>query len=401
MKDSSSLSPDWILLAAALGLVAIGTTMIYSASSGYGVIRWSWGEERVLGDHLVRLGVGLVAFLAAYLIRPSWLGTASRVAYWVAVALLAFTVASHSVGAVNGAKRWISIAMFSLQPSEFAKLALIAHLAWMGSRPDFKMDDLSHLAPALWKTALMCGLIILQPNFSTATALSMVAFAVILAAGMSLKHMTALGGLAVAGLSVIMVLQPYRLARVKAFLHPEEHARGSALQSLQALIALGNGGVGGVGLGRGTAKLLHLPEPYTDTIFAVLGEELGLLGTLATLGLFFLIVWRGLRVALLSRDSQHRLLAVGLTSALGLYAALHAMVCTRLMPTTGLPMPFVSYGGSNLTFSLISLGLLLNLSRRLDEEEIFPRAPASPFVPQALRKGVAGQSTTTTRRAWA
>lgn len=400
MKPASAISPDWILLAAAFGLVALGTTMIYSASSGYGVIRWSWGEERVLGDHLIRLGVGLVAFLVAYLIKPSWLGTASRFAYWLAIGLLAFTVASHSVGSVNGAKRWISIAMFSLQPSEFAKLALIVHLAWMGSRPDFRMDDLAGLLPALWKTALMCGLIILQPNFSTATALSMVAFAVILAAGMSWKHVASLGGLAVLGLAAIMVMQPYRMARVNAFLHPEEHLKGSAMQSLQALVALGNGGIGGVGLGRGTAKLLHLPEPYTDTIFAVLGEELGLLGTLATLGLFFMIVWRGLRIAVQSRDDQNRLLAVGLTCALGLYAALHAMVCTRLMPTTGLPMPFVSYGGSNLTFSMVALGLLLNLSRRVDEVESFPRAPASPFVALSTRKG--SNATTSTRRAaWA
>jgi cell division protein FtsW len=176
-----------------------------------------------------------------------------------------------------------------------------------------------------------------------------------------------MGGAAFAGLSGIMVLQPYRMARVAAFLHPEDHARGSALQSLQAVVALGNGGILGVGLGRGTAKLLHLPEPYTDTIFAVLGEELGLLGTLSILGLFLLVVWRGLRTALLSRSLEHRLLAVGLSSALGLYAALHAMVCTRLIPTTGLPMPFLSYGGSNLTFSMIALGLLLNLSRRQTE----------------------------------
>lgn len=399
-RTSSTLSPDWILLSAALGLVAIGTTMIYSASSGYGVIRWSWGEERVLGDHLIRLGVGLVAFLAAYLVRPSWLGTASRVAYWIAVGLLAFTVASHSVGSINGAKRWISIAMFSLQPSEFAKLTLIVHLAWMGSRPDFRMDDLAGLVPALWKTALMCGLIILQPNFSTATALSMVAFAIILAAGMSWKHVAGLGSIAVLGLVAIMALQPYRMARVNAFLHPEEHAKGSALQSLQALIALGNGGVSGVGLGRGTAKLMHLPEPYTDTIFAVLGEEAGLVGTIATLGLFLVLVWRGLSIAMRSRDRLNGLLAVGLTTALGLYAILHAMVCTRLMPTTGLPMPFVSYGGSNLTFSMVALGLLLNLSRRVDDEEIVPRAPSNPFSSAGLRKA-SGHTTTSRRAAWA
>ena len=153
-----------------------------------------------------------------------------------------------------------------------------------------------------------------------------------------------------------------------------------------------------MGLGRGTAKLLHLPEPYTDTIFAVLGEELGLLGTLATLGLFFLLVWRGLRIAAQARDPQNRLLAIGLTSALGLYAALHAMVCTRLMPTTGLPMPFVSYGGSNLTFSMIALGLLLNLSRRIEEEPTLPKPPVSPFTSSSLRK--ASSLTTTRRAAW-
>jgi len=363
---SSTDQPDWILLASALALVAVGTAMIYSASSGYTVIRWSWGEEHVLRDHLVRLCVGLAAFLAAYLVRPSWLGSASRLFYWLAIGLLAFTVASRSVGTINGAKRWISLAMFSLQPSEFAKLALILHLSWLASRKDAMIDSWVGLVPALWKTALMCGLIILQPNFSTATALAMVSFSILVVAGMSWKHIGALGAAAVGGLGAIMIAQPYRLARVTAFLHPEDH-KDSALQSLQALIALGNGGIAGVGLGRGTAKLLHLPEPYTDTIFAVLGEELGLLGTLCILGLFLLLVWRGLRTAQLSQSREHRLLAIGLSSALGLYAALHAMVCTRLMPTTGLPMPFLSYGGSNLTFSMIALGLLLNLSRRQGE----------------------------------
>jgi len=394
MKTSSPEQPDWILLAAALGLVAVGTAMIYSASSGYAVIRWSWGEGRVLHDHLVRLGIGLVAFLVAYLIRPSWLGAVSRAGYWIAIGLLAFTVASRSVGSINGAKRWISIAMFSLQPSEFAKLALILHLAWTTSRRDAQVDNWTGLAPALWKTALMCGLILLQPNFSTATALAMVSFAILVAAGMSWKHIAALGGTAFAGLSGIMVLQPYRMARVAAFLHPEDHARGSALQSLQALIALGNGGIFGVGLGRGTAKLLHLPEPYTDTIFAVLGEELGLLGTLTILGLFLLLVWRGLRTALLSRSREHRLLAVGLSCALGLNAALHAMVCTRLIPTTGLPMPFLSYGGSNLTFSMVALGLLLNLSRRQTET-------GSAGEDEAVSKPREGTASAARRAAWA
>lgn len=359
--------PDWILLGACLALAVIGTAMIYSASSGYGAIRWSWGSGRVLGDHLVRMGVGVVALVAAFFVPPRWTGQASRWAFWVAVGLLAFTVASHSVGSVNGAKRWISLAMFSLQPSEFAKLAMVLALAWQLSRPDNRVTDLSGLVPALWKIALVCGLIILQPNFSTATALLVTSFALLLAAGMSWKHVAAMVAVGVVGMLAIMVLQPYRMARVEAFLHPELHSRGSALQSLQALIAMGNGGVFGVGLGRGTAKLLHLPEPYTDTIFAVLGEEIGLLGTLAVLGLFLVVAWRGLAIAQKCRDPYFKLLAVGLTTALCLWAALHAMVCVRLIPTTGLPMPFVSYGGSSLTFSMVCLGLLLNLSRRAEE----------------------------------
>jgi cell division protein FtsW len=359
--------PDWILLGACLALAVIGTAMIYSASSGYGAIRWSWGSGRVLGDHLVRLGVGVVALTAAFFVPPRWTGQISRWVFWVAVGLLAFTVASHSVGSVNGAKRWISLAMFSLQPSEFAKLAMVLALAWQLSRPDNRITDLSGLVPALWKIALVCGLIILQPNFSTATALLVTSFALLLAAGMSWKHVAAMAAIGVVGMLAIMVLQPYRMARVEAFLHPELHSRGSALQSLQALIAMGNGGVFGVGLGRGTAKLLHLPEPYTDTIFAVLGEEIGLLGTLAVLGLFLVVAWRGLTIAQKCRDPYFKLLAVGLTTALCLWAALHAMVCVRLIPTTGLPMPFVSYGGSSLTFSMVCLGLLLNLSRRAEE----------------------------------
>jgi len=378
---TSKAHPDWILLGACLALAAIGTAMIYSASSGYGAIRWSWGSGRVLGDHLVRLGVGSVALVAAFFFPPRWAGHLSRWVFWIAVGLLAFTVASHSVGSINGAKRWISVAMFSLQPSEFAKLALVLAMAWQLSRPDARLSELAGLVPALWKIALVCGLIILQPNFSTASALLMTAFVMLLAGRMSWKHIAVMAGSGLAGMLGIMVLQPYRMARVNAFLHPELHAKDSALQSLQSLIALGNGGIFGVGLGRGTAKLLHLPEPYTDTIFAVLGEEIGLLGTLAVLGLFLVVAWRGFTIAQESKDPFARLLAVGLTTTLCLWAALHAMVCARLMPTTGLPMPFVSYGGSSLTFSMVCLGLLLNLSRRTQDNFEEPAPTRSPWSP--------------------
>lgn len=394
---------DWILFGACLALAVIGTAMIYSASAGYGAIRWSWGTGRVLGDHIVRLGVGSVFMAVAFLFPVKWFRFFPRGIFWLAVVLLAFTVASHSVDKVNGAKRWISLATFSLQPSEFAKLALIFALAWYASRPDARLAEWQGLFPALWKVGLICGLIILQPNFSTATALVMTSFAILLSAGMSWKHVAQLGALGTAALSVIMVLQPYRMLRIQAFLHPDDHARDTALQSLQSLVALGNGGIFGVGLGRGTAKLMHLPEPYTDTIFAVLGEELGLLGTLAVMGLFLVVAWRGFAIAGRAKDPFAKLLAVGLTTALCLWAALHAMVCTRLMPTTGLPMPFVSYGGSSLIFSMISLGLLMNLSRNAETSLEAPPRPQSAWNAQeSVRPGSGAirAASTSGRPAW-
>lgn len=385
---TSKSQPDWILFGACLALAVIGTAMIYSASAGYGAIRWSWDTSRVLGDHVVRLGIGALFMAGAFLFPAKWFWVLPRAFFWLAVALLAFTVASHSVDKVNGAKRWISLATFSLQPSEFAKLALILALAWYASRPESRLSEWQGLFPALWKIGLVCGLIILQPNFSTATALAMTCFAILLAAGMSWKHVAQIGALATAGLSLVMVLQPYRMLRIQAFLHPDDHARDTALQSLQSLVALGNGGILGVGLGRGTAKLMHLPEPYTDTIFAVLGEELGLFGTLAVMGLFLVAAWRGFTIATRARDTFARLLAVGLTTALSLWAVLHAMVCTRLMPTTGLPMPFVSYGGSSLIFSMISLGLLMNLSRHAETSFDPPSRPKGPWNAQeTVRSG--------------
>lgn len=380
--------PDWILFGACLALAVIGTAMIYSASAGYGAIRWSWDTGRVLGDHVVRLGIGAAFMAVAFFFPPKLLWVLPRAVFWLGVSLLAFTVASGSVDKVNGAKRWISLATFSMQPSEIAKLGLILALAWYASRPHSRLSEWQGLFPALWKIALVCGLIILQPNFSTATALAMTSFAILLAAGMSWKHVAQLGALATAGLSLIMVVQPYRMLRIQAFLHPDDHARDTALQSLQSLVALGNGGFLGVGLGRGTAKLMHLPEPYTDTIFAVLGEELGLLGTIAVLGLFLIVAWRGFSIAARAQDPFARLLAVGLTTALCLWAALHAMVCTRLMPTTGLPMPFVSYGGSSMLFSMISLGALMNLSRNVDTSFDPPGPSKDPgSVQETIRPG--------------
>jgi cell division protein FtsW len=284
-------------------------------------------------------------------------------------------VAVHGVTR-NGAKRWFRIAGITVQPSEYAKLALVVFLAWILSKRVGKLEHWNELFVPLGAAGAMAGLIVLQPNFSMSAMFGAIALAMLLVAGIAWRRIFEMVVLLIPVALVTFLAKGYRADRLTSFL--QGHNDGKGFQAWQSLVALGNGGFFGEGLGRGTAKLMHLPEPYTDTIFAVLGEELGLVGTLFVLGLFAILAWRGLRIALLSRDRFHSLLAAGLTTALTLNACLHAMVCTRLMPTTGQPMPFVSYGGTSLMLSMGALGLLLYLSRRLDEVHDEPVAALPP-----------------------
>lgn len=389
MIKARRTGPDWILLCSALLLAGLGTAMIYSASSGYDVLRGrKAGPMDTLEGHLAHLVTGIVAMLAAFLIPPRVWGRLSRPLCYAGLGSLVL-VFVHGVSR-NGARRWFSVAGTTVQPSEFAKLSLVVFLAWVLSRRVGRLGEWRELLLPVGISAAMGGLILVQPNFSMAAMFGAIALVMLVAAGIPWIRLVQMA-LVVAPLGwVAFLAKGYRADRLSSFL--EGSTSGKGFQAWQSLVALGNGGLFGEGLGRGTAKLLHLPEPYTDTIFAVIGEELGLLGTLTVLGLFALFAWRGFRIAMLSHDRFHALLATGLTSALVLNAALHTMVCTRLMPTTGQPMPFVSYGGTSLLLSMGALGVLLNLSRRLDEchDELAP-APAAPaFEPTRPRTAARG-----------
>lgn len=354
-------NPDWILLGAVLGLTAIGTAMVYSASANYAVLRLHAGEGSILIKHLMRLAIGGVAFLAAYLFPYQRMINLGR---FLLMALIPLLVVTAVLGrAVKGASRWIKLANVSIQPSEMVKLALILSLAGFlvqraGKLESFKDD----VVPALVKILIPAGLIAIQPNFSMAAMIIFLGISMLFLGGLRPLHLALMALPGVAGMAAVFAVAPYRMARLTAFLTDETGTTRAAYQGVQALIALGNGGIFGTGLGRGISKMLYLPEPYTDMVFAILGEELGLIGTVFVLGLFALVVWRGLRVALHAPDLQGRFLAAGCTMALFLNVLIHVMVCTRTMPTTGQTLPFISYGGSSLALSFVLVGILLNIS---------------------------------------
>jgi len=218
------------------------------------------------------------------------------------------------------------------------------------------------VAPALVRILIPAGLIAIQPNFSMASMIILLGVSMLFLGGLRFSHLLLMATPGVAGMGLVFTLAPYRMARLTAFLTDETGTTKAAYQGVQALIALGNGGVFGTGLGRGVSKMLYLPEPYTDMVFAILGEELGLVGTLFVLGLFALVVWRGLRAALHAPDLEGRFLAAGSTMALFLNVLIHVLVCTRTMPTTGQTLPFISYGGSSLALSFLLVGIILNVS---------------------------------------
>lgn len=354
-------NPDWILLGAVLGLTALGTAMVYSASANYAVLRLHAGEGSILVKHLARLGIGGIVFLAAYLFPYQRMIGMGR---FLLMALVPLLLGLALLGrAVKGASRWVKLANVSIQPSELVKLALILSLAGYLVQRAGKLESFrDDVVPALVRILVPAGLIAIQPNFSMAAMIIFLGFSMLFLGGLKPLHLALMAAPGVFAMAMVFALAPYRMARLTAFLTDESGKSKAAYQGVQALIAMGNGGIFGTGLGRGVSKMLYLPEPYTDMVFAILGEELGLIGTVFVIGLFALLVWRGLRIALHAPDLQGRFLAAGCTMALFLNVLIHVMVCTRTMPTTGQTLPFISYGGSSLALSFILVGILLNIS---------------------------------------
>jgi cell division protein FtsW len=354
---------DRPLLGSAILLTAIGLAILASAS-------WLLATERYgrpgsyfftwqAATAIVGLGLMVVAMhLKTTLFSDRRLVIGFMAMGWI---LLLTAFAQPEVAATH---RWISIGGISVQPSVLVRLGLIMLMAILldeARRGGWQWRQLSVVGGVSLATVLV---IVVEPDLGTAALLIVVLGAMAFVAGMPLRLMAAPAGVAATALVVAIVVSPYRLARVQAFFDPETKAAGS-WQSYQSLVAIGSGGFIGLGYGSGRQKLFFLPEPHTDFIFSITGEELGLLGLMVLIGLTGVVVWRGLVIAARLEDPRRALLAFGITAAFAIQCLVHMVVCLDLLPPKGIPLPLVSYGKTEMLVTLVSIGILLNLSREV------------------------------------
>jgi cell division protein FtsW len=352
-----------LLLTATLCLLALGAVMVFSASSTTQVLHNGNLANSIF--YLKRtLMVGAVGLLAMHLAARHGLVAIRRLTPALLVGslflLLVVLVAGSSA---NGASRWIGPSSFQFQPSELAKLALILYAADLLAREPKRVRDLSGLMPILLVAGGACLLIVAEPDLGTAMVVAFAVGATLLAAGARPVDLGKIA-LGLGALALLMtVVEPYRMERLTGFLHPGSDTAGAGFQAAQAKIALGSGGIFGVGIGNGTAKAGFLPEAHTDMISAVIGEELGMVGILGVVGLFGLLGYAGLRTAQRARDRYCKLLVAGLTSLIVIQATINLFAVMGLAPLTGVPLPFVSYGNSSLLVTLLAVGLILGVAR--------------------------------------
>ncbi|MBV8083134.1 MAG: putative lipid II flippase FtsW [Candidatus Eremiobacteraeota bacterium] len=356
-------APDVTLLVVAGVLTAIGAIMVFSASSVVGIIRYHDAEHFVKRE-LIWVALGALACWIGVKIDY---GVLRRAAPWllgVAVALLIGVLFPHFGMIEGGARRWYEFGLFSFEPSEFVKLALIVFLAKLLADREENARDFSAVAfPALFWVGVCFMLVLRQPDLGTATLFLMIAFVMLFVAGARLRHLAIGVAVAVPALLAFVYASPYRRARFTAFLDPNADPKGTGYHILQSLYGLGSGGIFGVGLGESRQKFGYLPEQYTDFIFSVLGEELGFIGAAAVIVLFLLLAYRGICIALRAEDRFGFFLAVGITASIALQAFINIGVVTSTWPVTGVPLPFISYGGTSLVMSLFGVGLLASISR--------------------------------------
>jgi cell division protein FtsW len=348
-----------LLVLVALGLVAFGLVMVYSASSARATLASDDPAYYLKRQALYALvGLSLLALLS----RFDYRGLRSAAGPLVLASFVLLVAVLATGTPVNGARRWLSTGVVDFQPSELAKLALALWVAAFLARrpPPASLGELAR--PIGLVVGFACVLILLEPDLGTAISIAVMVAAVLLVAGAPLRVLVGAGSIAVALVLAAIWLEPYRRARLFSFLDPWQDADGAGFQSIQAMIALGSGGFFGVGLGESVQKVHYLPEASTDMIFAIVGEELGLLGAVAVIAAFALFGYAGFNVALRCRDPFGKRLAVGLTALVCGQAAVNMSAVMGLAPLTGIPLPFVSYGGSSLVVGLAAVGILLNIA---------------------------------------
>jgi cell division protein FtsW len=362
------LKSDRVLFLTTILLVGLSVVMVYSASAAVAMDKYGRGST-----FLIKQGMWAVLGLAilAVVMRIDYRTYREPVFIWtclgvvgVALVLVLFSPP------VNNARRWFGLAGIGIQPSELAKLTAIFFIAAILERRMHRIDDLAYaLLPIALVVVCLVGLILMEPDFGTSMSLVFIATVMVFAAGLNYRYIIGVALCAVPAIYLLVMSTAYRRRRMLAFLHPWDDPLGDGFQVIQSLIATGTGGIWGKGLMNGVQKLFYLPEPHTDFIYSVISEELGLVGATAVLLCFCVMTWRGMRVALRAPDTFGAFLALGLTTMVAVQAFINISVVLGLMPTKGIPLPFVSFGGSSLLINLVGRGVLLNVSQHVTSTE--------------------------------
>jgi cell division protein FtsW len=356
-------TPDFILVIVILALLSLGLIMVYSASAVWADYRFDDSFYFAKRQLLFAI-IGLIAmFFIMNIDYWTWRSWSKVILITCFVLLIAVLI--PGIGNVrNGSRSWIGVGAFSIQPSEFMKLAMIIYLAKFLSENQKNITSFKKgLVPSLGLVFTAFALIMLQPDLGTGTVMVGTCLIMIFVSGARIVHFIGLGLIGLAGFVGLIAAAPYRIKRITAFLDPWEDPLGSGFQTIQSLYAIGPGGLFGLGLGQSRQKFFYLPEPQTDFIFAILAEELGFIGGAFVLLLFALLLWRGIRTALNAPDLYGSFLAVGIISMVAFQVMINIGVVINLIPVTGITLPFFSYGGSSLTLMLMAMGILLNISR--------------------------------------
>jgi len=362
---------DWLILIPVVGLMVFSLAFVYSASATIAEMKFGMPEKLVL-NHSIRVFAGIILMLIISRIDYHVWQKISKPLLLTSIILL--VVVLFAGEAAKGASRWLRLGFFSFQPSELAKFAMVLHFATLLTRKQDVIKDFKQgFLPFVVWTLIICGLIALQPNFSTMIVIFFISIALMFIGNVNLIYLLATGLIGIASAGVYAISATYRMNRIKAFLglggdsHPIETVN---YQLNQALIAIGNGGLFGVGPGQNRQSHLFLPESYGDFIFSIVGEEYGFFGLLIIILAFAIIFWRGMIIAKKAPDNFGYFLAVGIITTFAIYVFVNAGVNTGLLPTTGVPMPFISYGGTAVIFYSAAIGVLLNISAQAG---VFPK----------------------------
>ncbi len=361
------LKIDRVLFTATLLLLCVSVVMVYSASAVVALERFQQPYLFLTKQALWSV-LGLAVLVVA--MRVDYRTYRNEAFIWCLLGLVVLMLVGVLFSApINGTRRWFAVGGLGIQPSELAKVACVFFTALMLERRMHRIDDLSYsLLPIGLILGLVVALILLQPDFGTSISLALVVAVMVFAAGLHYRYFVGLALAALPAIYIVLVSAPYRRRRLLAFWDPWADPLGDGFQIIQSLVAVGTGGVFGRGLMAGVQKLFYLPEPHTDFIYAVISEELGLVGATAILICFCVIAWRGLRIAARAEDTFGSFVALGLTTMIAAQAFVNISVVLGLMPTKGIPLPLVSFGGSSLLINLLGMGVLLNISQHESSE---------------------------------